>query len=210
MRVRSQRCVLWSAGSTPSVSTRAAGAVAEALEDLDGGGLAGAVRPEQREDLALLHLEADVAHGHGVPVGLGEVLHAHRRHGHPVFPVDGRRQHLQRADRRRSRTIASTLPGGSDSGGRRDRPAARDATAATLRCSSAATSTLSRRSRNWRSSACDRAENAAGGTERTWSISVATARPASVSTMILTRRSSGAGSRRASPRSSRSSTSAVM
>ena len=97
MRVRSQRCVLWSAGSTPSVCTRPPAPVAEALEDLDGGGLAGAVGPEQREDLALLHLEADVAHGHGVPVGLGQVLHAHRRHRHPVLPETSRPTHARRA-----------------------------------------------------------------------------------------------------------------
>ena len=54
---------------------------AEALEDLDRRRLAGAVGAEQREHLALLHLEADVVHGHGVAVGLGQVLHGDRRHG---------------------------------------------------------------------------------------------------------------------------------
>src|SRR5436190_1182414 len=37
-------------------------ALAVALEDLDGGGLAGAVRAEQAEDLAHLYLEVDPAH----------------------------------------------------------------------------------------------------------------------------------------------------
>ena len=34
-----------------------------ALEDLDDRGLAGAVRPEQGEDLAALHFEVDASHG---------------------------------------------------------------------------------------------------------------------------------------------------
>ena len=63
------------------------GPVAEALEDLDGGGLAGPVGPEEREDLALFHLEADIAYGHGVAVRLGQALHAHCRHGNRVFPL---------------------------------------------------------------------------------------------------------------------------
>jgi len=45
---------------------------AEALEDLDGGGLAGPVGPEQREDFAGLDLEADVVNGDEVPVPLRE------------------------------------------------------------------------------------------------------------------------------------------
>ncbi len=63
--------------------------IAESLQDLDRSGLPSAVRPEQREHLTFLDLEADVAHGQGVPVGLGEVLHAHGRHGDPIFPRVG-------------------------------------------------------------------------------------------------------------------------
>ena len=73
-------------GIDPERLDAPAAAVPEALEDLDRGGLAGAVRPEQREHLAALHLEAHVAHGEGVPVGLGEMLDGHRRHGDRLFP----------------------------------------------------------------------------------------------------------------------------
>ena len=168
-----------------------AGPVPEALEDLDGGGLAGSVGPEEREDLALLHLEADVAHRHGVAVGLRQVLYAHRRHGHPVFPAASTPKPATGGYGARHRLLERRYrapPTAARSGGRRHllgRAAARRAPAA----SSVATRTLSSRSRNWRSSDCDRAEKAVGGTESTWSISVATALPASVSTMILTRRS---------------------
>ena len=44
--------------------------LAKALEDLDDRGLACAVRPEQREDLALVHLEGNVPHCFGPLVGL--------------------------------------------------------------------------------------------------------------------------------------------
>ena len=48
-------------GVVPEHLDPAAVARAEALEDLDRRGLAGTVGPEQGEDLALLHLEGDVA-----------------------------------------------------------------------------------------------------------------------------------------------------
>jgi len=48
--------------------------LAESLEDLHGGGLPGAVRAEDAEDLALGDLERDVPHRHGVAVALGQVL----------------------------------------------------------------------------------------------------------------------------------------
>src|SRR3712207_8113806 len=41
----------------------ARGAVAVALEDLDGGRLPGAVRAEQPKDLALLHVEGNALYG---------------------------------------------------------------------------------------------------------------------------------------------------
>src|SRR5665213_1748915 len=43
---------------------------AVALEDLDGGGLAGAVGSEERQDLAALHFEVDPTECHEVAVGL--------------------------------------------------------------------------------------------------------------------------------------------
>ena len=67
----------------------AAAAVTETLEDLDGRGLAGAVGAEQGEHLAPLHVEADVAHGDGVAVGLRQVLDGHGRaagRGHAEQP----------------------------------------------------------------------------------------------------------------------------
>ena len=47
----------------PSTLTVAAVTAPEALEDLDGGRLAGAVGAEQREDLALVDLEVDAGDG---------------------------------------------------------------------------------------------------------------------------------------------------
>jgi hypothetical protein len=50
----------------------AAGAVAEALQDLDHGGLTGAVRAEEGEDLAAADLQVDAAHGLVVAVALAQ------------------------------------------------------------------------------------------------------------------------------------------
>ena len=85
MRVRSQR---WVAGRRVDAERLhlAAAAVPETLEDLDGGGLAGAVRSEQGEHFALLHLEADVAHGHVVAVGLGQMSTYYGRTIRPPLP----------------------------------------------------------------------------------------------------------------------------
>ena len=47
---------------------------------VDGRGLAGAVRPEERDDLALLELEVDAAHGLDVAEGLGHPRERDRRH----------------------------------------------------------------------------------------------------------------------------------
>ena len=49
---------------------RAAVGRAQAFDALHGGGLAGAVGPDQAEDLARLDVEGDVVDGHGPPVGL--------------------------------------------------------------------------------------------------------------------------------------------
>ena len=103
-----------------------AGPLAEALEDLDGGGLAGAVRPEQREHLALLHLEAHVAHSHVLAVGLGEVLHAHCGHGHPVLPLG---ESSEPARRRSTGTTSGSTIGPTVSGGGIRRPPRRSAPA---------------------------------------------------------------------------------
>src|SRR5215210_1307982 len=54
----------------PHVASRAAPV---ALEDLDGGGLAGTVRAEEAEDLAALHLERQPAHGLHGPIGLVQI-----------------------------------------------------------------------------------------------------------------------------------------
>jgi hypothetical protein len=45
----------------------------EAAEHADDGGLAGAVRPQETEDFALLHLEGNVVHGHEVAKGFDQV-----------------------------------------------------------------------------------------------------------------------------------------
>ena len=61
--------------------------VAVALEDLDDGGLAGAVGAEQPEDLALPHREAQTADRLEAPVRLPEPLDGDRRHPGPPYPA---------------------------------------------------------------------------------------------------------------------------
>jgi hypothetical protein len=51
----------------------------EAREDLHGGGLPGAVRPEKADDLALVDAERDVGHGRDGPVTLGEMFDLNHR-----------------------------------------------------------------------------------------------------------------------------------
>ena len=64
---------------------RPAVALAVALEDLDGRRLAGAVRAEQPEDLALRDLEADSAQRLELVVGLAEIVDGHgARHIWPI------------------------------------------------------------------------------------------------------------------------------
>jgi len=46
----------------------------QAFEDLDGGGLAGAVGPQQAEALAATHLEIEARHGHDVGEALDEAV----------------------------------------------------------------------------------------------------------------------------------------
>ena len=111
MRVRSQRCVLWSAGSTPSVCTVPPLRLRNPSRISTVVVFPAPFGPEQGEDLALLHLEADVAHRHRVPVGLGQVLHADRRHYRPpshaaccATSATGRSPPV-------TTTMASTLPG---------------------------------------------------------------------------------------------------
>ena len=78
-----------------------------ALEDLDRGGLAGSVRPEQAEDLALGHLEADTAQCFHLAVGLREPGHVDGiRHGRRRYARGGAWVGCARADpplRRRGR-----------------------------------------------------------------------------------------------------------
>ena len=63
MPTRCWRCAVALGGVVAEHAHVAGGAVAVALEDLDGGRLAGPVRAEQAEDLAALDLERQPAHG---------------------------------------------------------------------------------------------------------------------------------------------------
>jgi hypothetical protein len=63
----------------------AAGPPAEALEDLDGGGLARAVGAEEAEDLAAAHVEVDAAQHLTVAVAHGEGADLDRVHGRSGF-----------------------------------------------------------------------------------------------------------------------------
>jgi len=55
--------------------------VAQPLEDLHGGGLAGAVGSEDAEDLVLADVEGDAVDGHDLAVALAEILDLDR---HPL------------------------------------------------------------------------------------------------------------------------------
>ena len=48
---------------------------AQSLDALDGGGLAGAVRAEDAEDLPLLDGERDAVHGPAALIGLHQILY---------------------------------------------------------------------------------------------------------------------------------------
>jgi hypothetical protein len=65
---------------------------AQALDALDGGGLAGAVRAEDAEDLALLDAEGDTVDDGSAAVGLAQVADFDDGHGTSV-PANGPRAH---------------------------------------------------------------------------------------------------------------------
>ena len=69
-------------------------ALAVALEDLDGRRLAGAVGPEQPEDLSFLDREVDLPDRLEVPVGLAQAADLDRRHRRRR--VDGTRRYSRR------------------------------------------------------------------------------------------------------------------
>ena len=83
MRFRSHRCVLLVGRVDAERLHLSPAPIPESLEDLDGGGLPGAVGPEQCEDVAPLDVEGDVTHRLFVAVGLGQMAHAHC--GHSAF-----------------------------------------------------------------------------------------------------------------------------
>ena len=57
----------------PRITTSPASGAVEALADLDGGGLAGAVGTEQAEALARTDLEVEAVDGDDVTVGFAEL-----------------------------------------------------------------------------------------------------------------------------------------
>ena len=67
--------------SWPKTLTRARRLVDQRGDDADERGLAGAVRPEQREEIALLDVEVDAFQGlHAILVGLDEAADGERIH----------------------------------------------------------------------------------------------------------------------------------
>src|SRR5260370_2358529 len=64
----------------------AAVGIAETFKNLDGGGFAGAVRPEQTENFSFFHVKADAANGFDVAVALDEVFHLKNGIGHVLCP----------------------------------------------------------------------------------------------------------------------------
>ena len=56
--------------------------IAEAFEDFDGGGFAGAVGAEEAEDFAFVDAEADAADGFEIAVALDEIFYLDDGFGH--------------------------------------------------------------------------------------------------------------------------------
>src|SRR5712671_7625951 len=67
-------------GDTPAVG------IAQAFQNLDGGGFASAVWPQEAENFAFFHVEADVADGFDVAVTLYEILNLKNRSWHRFLP----------------------------------------------------------------------------------------------------------------------------
>src|SRR5438309_2373482 len=68
----------------------AAVGIAEAFEDFNGSGFAGAVRPEQAENFSFFHIETDAANGFDVAVALDEILHLKNAISHVRCPAPPR------------------------------------------------------------------------------------------------------------------------
>ena len=62
------------AQSNPAIPAAAGGRRQERAEDVDGRGLACAVRPEEAEDLAFVHVEGNAVNGSEGLESFGEVL----------------------------------------------------------------------------------------------------------------------------------------
>ena len=71
----------------------AAVGVAEAFEDFNGSGFAGAIRPEQAENFSFFDVEADATNGFDVAIALDEILHLQNGIGHVVAPHQPGRTH---------------------------------------------------------------------------------------------------------------------
>ena len=56
--------------------------ITQALQDLDGGGFAGAIRAEQPKDFAFVNGEAEAAHGLHIAVVLHEIFYLQNGIGH--------------------------------------------------------------------------------------------------------------------------------
>ena len=80
MPIRARICSLRFAGSKPSTSTVPLERGAVALQDLDGGRLARAVRAEQGEYLALFDFEADALDGLELAIRLAQLIDDDRGH----------------------------------------------------------------------------------------------------------------------------------
>ncbi len=73
----------------PQTSIVPASGIAQPDQALDGGGLAGAVRAEQAEDLAGADLEADAVDGVHGAVALAQILNDDLCHDDRGAPVNG-------------------------------------------------------------------------------------------------------------------------
>ncbi len=97
----------------------------EARDEHEGGGLAGAARPEKRDELALTDLQRHVVDRHGSPVGLRHTNECHERPAHECRQLNvegpGRQHRIRRRRSERTEEPGARAPGSARGGDSRDR-----------------------------------------------------------------------------------------
>ena len=84
-RLSTSMCGAWPVTSVPGQHDAAAGRLDHAGDEIDGGGLAGAVRADDAEDLGLVDIEAQIGHGLQAAEVLAQTLDGQQA-GHVASP----------------------------------------------------------------------------------------------------------------------------